>query len=1184
MDYTDSQRAAIFTHDCNLIVTAGAGSGKTRVLVDRFVALLDTHPDWSLPSLVAITFTEKAAREMRDRVRHAVEDRIRLATEAQNDAEIQRWRAHEAALDSARIGTIHSLCASILRANTAEIGVDPRFEVLDDVESTLVRNDALDVALAQLAAGDTAQLLAVYGVNRVRRVLYEQMGNSVEIAPGPYLDRWQALYEQHVRQELDRLRHDPQFTEALRWQPANGWPDTADRLLEAWDLVSSTDHDLLDPDTPPPDTLNALQRLSSQINLQGGSPKVWGSKETLAEARARLRTIRERADEALEDLIELGEADPIAEAMLTLWAEAVSCARQVYADLKRSLRVLDFEDLESLTRRLLRNDEIASRYRGTEFQHILVDEFQDTNGAQRDIIYALAGLDRRGSLFVVGDPRQSIYAFRGADVSVFQQVHDEICASGGQSITLDTSFRSHTALVDGFNSIFARLLVRSNSPTAAYEVEMGQPMIAHRQSEAHHTPTIDMIVIHHEQAREGSASADDLRQWEAWELAQRLRQLVDNQQPVWDKQASQYRPIQYGDIAVLFQATTSMPLVEDIFKAADIPYVTVAGKGYYNRPEVWDLLNLLKALYNPFDDLSLAAALRSPLYNLSDDDLFALRLQELTSPPDPLSASSEGEQTRLSLWQVIMDADRVCDPALPHPDQVAFVRESLRRLHQIAGRVTVAELLSRILDETAFMATLSGLPDGARRCANVDKLLEVARRSGRIAVGEFTAYLDDLTTREAREGEAVIEAEGAVYLMTVHASKGLEFPVVALFDASWERTGHETLFVVDPQIGPACGAMDESGERMEPAPFALRLANQYAEARSKAERLRLLYVGMTRAQDYVIVTGHIGKKSGKGYNWLNRLMQTLGYDAAPGDPQIIQYDWGCCRFHCPTQQPDPVQLIPRAKPRSSGWDQLTGEAIPGIAPYMPPLLAPVPVDPQAPARILNASEIGVLGEAKAFKDPAKFRNRILHDAPTIVRTVVTTPESLDVPPHVIGNMVHQALQWWRLPSTTPNLRDVLDSYAWEQGLTDPQMIETAIEQATDLLNQTEASDIFQQIARASQVYRELPFTLQLGERTINGVIDVLFFSKYQRWNVVDYKTSAVNFADETERAGRIWGHARRYHAQVGVYAAAVEALTGQTPDVHLHYVRYVHTVKVPPDVWKGVLDNLDADIASALSE
>ncbi len=1182
MDYTDSQRDAIFTHDCNLIVTAGAGSGKTRVLVDRFIALLDTHPDWPLPSLVAITFTEKAAREMRDRVRRAVEQRIKQATEAQDDTQIQRWRAHEAALDSARIGTIHSLCASILRANTAEVGIDPRFEVLDEMESTLVRNDALDVAMAQLAEGDTARLLAAYGVGRVRGVLSDLIGTSIDIAPGPYLDRWQTLYEQAARQQLDQMRRDDEFTAAIRWQPDGGWPQTPDQLAEVWDMVVTTGRRVLSTDMPIPEVASVFEQWSSQIKLQG-KPTVWGGKQLFEEAKAPLKRLRDHAEQFVKEIGTLDDADAKADEFLPLWAEAIACARKVYTDLKHSLRVLDFEDLEALTRRLLRDDAIASRYRGTEFQHVLVDEFQDTNGAQRDIIYALAGLDRPGSLFVVGDPRQSIYAFRGADVSVFQQVHDEILARGGRAITLDTSFRSHTALVDGFNTIFARLLVRGSGPTANYEVEMGRPMIAVRQTEAPHAPALDVILIHRDHAEEGSNSADDLRRWEAWELAQRLQQLVGDQQPVWDKQANQYRPIHYGDMAVLFQSTASMPLVEDIFKAVDVPYVTVAGKGYYNRSEVWDLLNLLKALYNPFDDLSLATALRSPLYNLSDDDLFALRLQELTSPSLLAEKGVGGEVNRLSLWDVLMDTERVYDPALPHPDQVAFVRESLRRLHRIAGRVTVAELLAKILDDTAYLATLSGLPDGARRCANVDKLLEVARRSGRIAVGAFTAYLDDLIEREAREGEAVITAEGAVHLMTVHASKGLEFPVVVLFDASWERKNDDALFVIDPVVGPACCVFDDDGERIKPAPFALRLANQYAEARDKAERLRLLYVGMTRAQDYVIVTGHIGRNNANGHHWLNQLIQTLELSGEPGDPLVIQYDWGCCRFHMPIKQPDPVQLIPRAQSRSTGWDQLMGEAVPGIEPYAPLLLAPVPADSHALARILNASEIAALGEAKAFKNPAQFRNRILHDAPMSIHEVAATPASLDVPQRIIGNIVHQALRWWHLPSNTPRLRDMLDSYAWEQGIADPQMIESAIEQATNLLIQTEQSDIFRQMAQASQVYRELPFTVQLGERTINGVIDVLFFSRYQRWNVVDYKTSAVQF-DEADRAGRIWGHARRYHAQIGVYAAAVEALTGQTPDAHLHYIRYVHTVKVPPDVWKGVLQGLDADIASALAE
>src|SRR5215813_14271096 len=175
--YTPQQLDAINTHDANLIVTAGAGSGKTRVLVDRFVALLEAHPDWSLPSLVAITFTEKAAREMRDRVRQAIESRISAASEAHDDATIRCWRDHQAALDSARIGTIHSLCTSILRANAAEVEIDPAFAVLDEIEAAILRSDAVEQTLVQISEGgfETVRLLSEYDVQTVGKVLLNQI-------------------------------------------------------------------------------------------------------------------------------------------------------------------------------------------------------------------------------------------------------------------------------------------------------------------------------------------------------------------------------------------------------------------------------------------------------------------------------------------------------------------------------------------------------------------------------------------------------------------------------------------------------------------------------------------------------------------------------------------------------------------------------------------------------------------------------------------------------------------------------------------------------------------------------------------------------------------------------------------------------------------------------------------------
>ncbi len=1170
MSYTDEQYAAIHTHDCNLIVTAGAGSGKTRVLVDRFVALLDAHPDWPLPSLVAVTFTEKAAREMRDRVRQAIEQRIAKATRDGLEGEIQRWRERQAALDSARIGTIHSLCAAIVRANAAELGIDPGFEVLDEIESAIVLNDALDQALGEIGSSNTTQgaarLLTEYGSRTVKDVLRERIALSLESTPKPedYLDWWRSAYEENAAQVLAALRDESEFADALRWEPPCS--DASDKLMQSWALVLTRRHTWLSPDSPVDQLLAALADWADGIKLTGGKVGAWGGKETVDEAKRLLGLIRDKAKSALAQIGDFGEADDKAAELLPLWGEAITCAQAIYQAFKERRRALDFDDLETRTRELLNRPDIAARYQGAEFRHILVDEFQDTNGAQRDIIYGLAGLARPGSLFVVGDPRQSIYQFRGADVSVFETVRQEILARGGREISLDRSFRTHSRLVDGFNAIFANLLVRNGGPMSAYEVELGQKMTAARNAESHHSPCMEFILIDKQFAAEDNSSAEDLRRWEAWTLAQRFRQMVDSGWPAWDKQRGAYRPLLYGDIAVLFQATTSMTLVEEVFKAEAIPYVTIAGKGYYSRPEVWDLLNLLKALYNPFDDLSLAAALRSPLYGLSDDDLFALRLQRAASG------------ARLSLWTALMDSTRSCEPQVPDGQQVAFARESLRRLRGIAGRVSIAELLAQALDETAYLATLNGLPDGSRRCGNVDKLLELARRSKRIALGEFTDYLQDLSDREAREGEALVESEGAVQLMTVHSSKGLEFPVVTLFDASWERGRSDEVFTVDPLVGPACCVVNEDGERAYP--FALRMAREYAEARANAERMRLLYVGMTRAQDYVIVSG---RTNGKGL-WLERLRETLGLALLDGDDEerLIAFPWGDCLLRVPKSQPPPERFMPRGDLAPTSWDRLSAEPVSDYESVAPPISAPVPFDRQVSSRMLTISEIAALGEARASGNLDHFRNQILHDSPPSVQSVAGRAGAGGVSHLVVGEMVHQALRWWRLPGNTRDLRKVLDTYAWERGITDPQMIERAIDEANELLVRTEHSEIVQDIKQASQVYRELPFTLKLGERLISGVIDLLYFSKYQRWHVVDFKTAILHGEDNA--AERLIDHSARYHAQVGIYALAVQAMTGQLPDASVHYIRYVRTIRVEPEAWRGVLQNLDGDIAAALAE
>src|SRR5690606_3310967 len=254
MNFTPEQSEAIFTHGQNLIVTAGAGSGKTRVLVERFIALLDRHPDWPLTSIVAITFTEKAAREMRDRVRQAIERRL---ADAPDDAERDRWFQHAAALNGARIGTIHSLCAQLLRANPAEAALDPAFEVLDENEAAIARVDAVESALARLATGDSpaAALLSEYDMRTVRAILYDYASPSraAEVAealadgPGALWARWERAWVEERAAIIRALRADPAWQDALAWGLSQTMPE-GDKLTLIWEDVLAAAPALLQGD------------------------------------------------------------------------------------------------------------------------------------------------------------------------------------------------------------------------------------------------------------------------------------------------------------------------------------------------------------------------------------------------------------------------------------------------------------------------------------------------------------------------------------------------------------------------------------------------------------------------------------------------------------------------------------------------------------------------------------------------------------------------------------------------------------------------------------------------------------------------------------------------------------------------------------------------------------------------
>jgi len=1203
MQFTDEQAAAITLHDRNVIVTAGAGSGKTRVLVERYLALLDSHRDWPLPSILAITFTDKAAREMRDRVRARIEERIAEAAAAGDRSTLDHWLERQAELTAARISTIHTLCAQVLRAHPAEAEIDPGFEVLDENEAPLVLEDAIEQALARLGRDDhpAAELLARYGVSEVRAVLREFAASgkadlalgALDAGPDTLLDGWRKGWQDDMRARVDALRGDPDWRAALDAVPPGILPPD-DKLADMWRLVHARRDGLL---TCEPDIFFALaQETVAAIKLNVGSAEKWGNTERLEEAKAVLRYIRDGLNTALDKCPPpICERDEEAARLLGLWRDAIELAAKTYQGAKTARAALDFDDLESRARRLLDSAPGVVAFYGDEIRHILVDEFQDTNLAQRDIVYHLAGVgraDAEGRLFVVGDPKQSIYGFRGADVSVFGSVRDDFVASGGQDLPLSTSFRAHSRLVAACNAIFGRILQPGKGPASRYEIALDRDMAAHRPAQpgavALHDAPLRVIAI---PKLEGGPGIDECRRWEAWEIAGHIHNLVQSRAQVWDaaldhaalpdgafvpdhaREAGRgaYRPMDYGDVAILFRATPRIPLYEDVFKAASLPYVTIAGKGYYDRQEVWDLLHLLRALHNPADDLSLAVVLRSPLFGLSDDALYALR------------QARQPDGSRLPLWDALFTGDV---PLFPARDAEArqFARDTLRELRDMAGRAPIADLLARALSLTGYAATLTGLSDGARRRGNVEKLLNLARASGRISLGAFNAFTRELVAREVREGEAAIEAEGAVKLMTVHGSKGLEFPVVVLADATWERDSKYGTLLIDPEAGPACKVPLDDPDDKTPPPFGWHRACALADRREAAEHRRLLYVGATRAQDALIVSGALRAKPGE--SWLDQWLAALDIDGCEpcSEPKSLAFDWGACLLHVPAEPPPDHVLFPRAPERGTLWDHpdiRAGRPLPDAQPTLPPLVGPIPTDPTAPARALSATQIARLGSARHY-DPidhgwAAFRQSVLYDMPEPIRPLPTHPTGARRIAQIIGDMVHRALQGWRLPDQTASddLNRWLQTYAWSAGLTDPPLVDEAIRRALDLLRRFESASIRREIERAVEVHREVTFVYHTGVRAIHGTIDVLYRDRGGQWHVLDYKTRPVNWPNVEQDVPR-------YALQVGVYAAAVEARTGQVPGTFLYYIYPGRLVKVRPDDWRAALNRFEEDIRAAL--
>ncbi len=862
------QAAAAHEINKHISVTAGPGSGKTMVLVERYLHILRQKPHLNIDQVVAITFTNRAANEMRERLR----EQLNLILQTATADERKRWLNYKRTLDGAVITTIHGFCARLLREFPVEARVDPQFLLLDEHRAAMLLESVVEETLTEfISAGHVeisrltlgigrgklaAALAQLYRDVRGQGLSLDELAMKTAESHATEADHGRALVE--LAHAMDDFRAVPRTTPAARANHAK----VAESWLSFRPFISAIPEidDLAD-------YCRAIEgfrkvRPSAAGNLkehvQALDALVW-EKELLG-----------RVPQVSLDLFAKQYALEIA-LMLTRIDERLN-------EEKQKISALDFDDLELRALDLLQRPEVLTRT-GERYKYFLVDEFQDTNGLQRQLLESLA-LQKGGrdsaNLFIVGDQKQSIYGFRGADVAVFSEMTATLLAAGGESKPLLLNFRSQPPLINFFNFLFERLFKPGDDVSPRERAELGyvgaEPSEAKRELRDS-GPLVELMITTEASGNEDDPKAEQTsRELDAEQLARRIISLVDTGLDV--------PKVKYSDIALLFRAMTNVGLYESVFRRANIPYQTVLGRGFYERSEIKDLIQLLRFLDNKTDELALAAVLRSPLGGISDNALLALRcapsLDEVDAG-DPLRHFTQTRRLYLALRRH-RDIAYISDDEHLLLDRAAeLIKGLIARQHHYS----LSTLLRFAVERSEFATVIAATFDGAQRLANVQRLFTLAERferSGAHLIRDFVRYVEEFEAIGSRESEGQIdEATNAVKLMTIHQAKGLEFPVVIIPDLQRSSRPPENWVLLDRQHGLTLKVPDGRGG----SPVAGLTFNRFEKRhawREQFESMRLLYVAATRAQDRLILSGttrdleKIGTRSG---TWLNWIWQSL---------------------------------------------------------------------------------------------------------------------------------------------------------------------------------------------------------------------------------------------------------------------------------------------------------------------
>jgi len=766
------------------------------------------------------------------------------------------------ALEAAPIGTFHGFCAQLLRTHAIELGIDPEFAVLDAAIAGSLRDEAVRITLRRLLAVRDEDLLALardYGLDQIR----DAMGLLITMRTTGDLDEWTKLSAEQV---VERWRSA--WNQRGRFATLLGLSSAASRCRQLLSGIDASNRKLQDRLRDMLDRLPELEsaRCSDELlektlelarikDLRGGD--VWPSSQIKDDVKNEFESLRKKIKQVQEKLCWNDESTRESARTSLHLARLAAHVRRSYESIKDDRSGLDFDDLLVRTHGLLRerpeilgSDPAAGE--GDSIEFVLVDEFQDTDRVQTEILEMLAGAEfQRGRMFVVGDVRQSIYRFRGAEPGIFDQWRDKFPAAGRKNLT--ENFRSVPGVIHFVNALFAEHFAAARPGQEPADPEQHR-LIPVRQ-DLTGQPAVTFVWAVPAGPTEGQVDEDvktnahDRRENEARTLARWIGQQLEAGWKILDRNTREPRLAHAGDIAFLFRAMTDVAIYERALADAGFDYHTLGGSAFYAQQEIHDVINLLTIVEDPCDEIALAGALRSPFFSLSDNGLFWLA----RAFPGGLIAGLER-------------ADEIPQLSQHDRNQTARARYLLARWREIKDHVGLAAIVTQILDESGFEAALVCEFLGARKLANTRKLLLIARefdRQGGFTLADLVARLRGFLDEPPREELAAATEEEStnIRLMSIHQAKGLEFPIVVIPDLNRESDSRTQWLGFHPELGLVVRPVaslptrpDGSAESPSDQSLGWLTFRAIEEDENRREAIRLFYVAATRARDHLILS------------------------------------------------------------------------------------------------------------------------------------------------------------------------------------------------------------------------------------------------------------------------------------------------------------------------------------------